>query len=746
VVASILINATWQGKTVLFASKNNKAVDVVEIRVNALGPRPVLLRMGANEYQAKLAEYLISLLAASATPSDQSKFEEASSAHDKLRAQFRQLEIKIAETIKLRNEVDQLEQKVEPVRAMLGDNVFASFRELDLEKCLAAFNDLQISVIRASKKEQSFGVRIFWPLVRKERFKELREVSIRFRGTADNLSLMLPPNELSDSTIPDWERLTSSAKVRIFEASQVVQYFHKLIELNAAAPVEQISEEKMKLAEEMEETSSLLWDKWLRLQPKRLTQKERAIISEYVSLLKMIIVANDSGQKLGSHVFHKYHQLFPQLISILPCWAITSLSARGRLPFVAGFFDLLVIDEASQCDIASAIPLLFRAKKVVIIGDPKQLRHVSSLPIKMDRQLLEKHDLVENRAAWAYSVNSAFDLASGLCLSEDIVSLRDHHRSHADIIEFSNRNFYEGRLRIATRYEKLRFLNHDDPAIRWIDVRGRVKRPSSGGAINEEEAKAVVAELERLVIKQNYQGSIGVVSPFRMQFQRINELVRLNDALLNPLIERDFLAYTAHGFQGDERDLMIFSPVVSLDTPSGALGFLRNNPNLFNVAITRARSVLVVVGDKQAAADSKVDFLSSFVEYVATLGRKRQEYSKEARDLGAEYPKVARPELVSNWEKIFYRFLYGGGLRPIPQYELEKYILDLALIDGERRLDIEVDGEHYHKNWDGELSLRDQIRNQRIIELGWDVMRFWVYQIRDDIDACISRVKKWQQH
>ena len=84
VVTSILINAARQGKTVLLASKNNKAVDVVESRVNALGPRPVLLRLGANEYQAKLAEYLVSLLAASATPGDHERYREQEAIQDKL--------------------------------------------------------------------------------------------------------------------------------------------------------------------------------------------------------------------------------------------------------------------------------------------------------------------------------------------------------------------------------------------------------------------------------------------------------------------------------------------------------------------------------------------------------------------------------------------------------------------------------------------------------------------------------------
>ncbi len=53
------------------------------------------------------------------------------------------------------------------------------------------------------------------------------------------------------------------------------------------------------------------------------------------------------------------------------------------------------------------------------------------------------------------------------------------------------------------------------------------------------------------------------------------------------------------------------------------------------------------------------------------------------------------------------------------------------------------DGEHYHKDWTGELCYRDQIRNQRLIENGWDVMRFWVYEVRDDIDGCVTKVKEW---
>src|SRR5947209_20281597 len=76
----------------------------------------------------------------------------------------------------------------------------------------------------------------------------------------------------------------------------------------------------------------------------------------------------------------KYYKLFPSLIDRLSSWAVTSLSTRGRLPLGLSFFDPVVIDEASQCDIVSALPLLFRAKPAVIMGDLKQLGHISAIP------------------------------------------------------------------------------------------------------------------------------------------------------------------------------------------------------------------------------------------------------------------------------------------------------------------------------------------------------------------------------
>ena len=175
---------------------------------------------------------------------------------------------------------------------------------------------------------------------------------------------------------------------------------------------------------------------------------------------------------------------------------------------------------------------------------------------------------------------------------------------------------------------------------------------------------------------------------------------------------------------------MIFSPVISEGTPSQSLNFLKRNRNLFNVAITRARAMLLVVGDKTVTGSCGVEYLEKFAQYVEQLTDESNLIlaAEEYVEYGPKYPESVDRSKVSDWEVLLYEALYQAGIKTIPQYSIEQYLLDLAVIDGDRRLDIEVDGERYHRNWTGELCRRDQIRNQRLYELGWDVMRFWVYE------------------
>ena len=739
VVSSILINAAKRGLRVLFTSKNNKAVDVVEERVNALGPRPILIRLGKSDKQAALAEYLTSLLASRTTDDDEQNHREAEADYAKLIAQIRQTQLRAIKVIELRNAVDAAEQQVEKLRKELGEDWFQKFRRLDAEVLKKGADRLEAAVDSADRNCQRFFTRLFWFFHRQARIESLAATA------ADSLPLLQSSNiepaalPRTDADVAGWRAVARLLAVRAEQVLAIVHYSALLAELSAGDRIEHLARNLALLSDACAGKSMRVWESWLQLAPSRLTPQDCQTLGEFRATLQLIVQANADGQHVGGQLFARYYQLFPKLVSQLPCWAVTSLSAR-RVPLEAGFFDLLVVDEASQCDIASILPLLYRTKAAVIIGDPMQLKHISAISPRRDLQLLAQHGIANIQ--WGFSENSVFDLASPLRAdAEDIVMLRDHHRSHGAIIGFSNEQFYEGRLRVATNYSRLK-LPVGQPAVRWIPIQGTVVCPGSGAMI-EAEAQAVVREIERLIIALGFKGSIGVVTPFQAQKNRIR--VILHD---HPQENRfkQVLVDTVHGFQGDERDAMIFSPVISNGMPQGALRFLRKTGNLFNVAITRARAALVVVGDRDAARASGIEHLAKFADYVAAgVAHTAPDADVVPADFdaGPAYPTVAHPERVSDWERYFYTRLHAAGLRPIPQYDEEKYTLDFALIQGHRRLNIEVDGERYHRDWNGELLRRDQLRNTRLIELGWEVMRFWVYELRDDMEACIERVKRW---
>jgi very-short-patch-repair endonuclease len=744
VVTSLLANQAWLESSVLFSSKNNHAVDVVESRINDLGPYPLLLRLGKEEHHARVAQHLTSGLAESSSPDAAARYDWLKRAHQRDCDRFAAVQRQIAAVMALRNSVDEAERSAEPARALFGDQRFAAVRSGDLDGVRRRLPVLT-GALDAARESSRTAMGRWLGDSRGRGMERVVAIARELSADAERLGVAPPSSEANPET---WDNFAKDFADRLEWAERVRAYGEGLEQLRAARPLEQLARDLTGIAEESAHTSLELWHSWLSLRPSRWTPERRKLLSEYVSLLQMIAGGDGYGEGAGRRVFRRYYSLFPKVAKILPCWAVTSLSARGRLPFEPGFFDLVVIDEASQCDIASALPLLYRARRAVIIGDPLQLRHVSTVAPQQDRLMLAAHGLAEGHAAWAYSVNSLFDLARSWCRYEDIVNLRDHHRSHRDIIAFSNRHFYRGALRIATDHERLKRPRVEGeefgPAVRWRDIKGKVIRPPGGGALNGPEAEAIVVEVRKLAVDRGYNGAIGVVTPFRAQANRIRTLVHQDRELAHRLAALQFVVDTVHGFQGDERDVIFFSPVVSVGANDNMLRFLKNHGNLFNVAITRARSELVVVGDRQAALDSGVSYLASFAEYARGLAP-REARPDTRREAGPEYPPVEHPEQVSEWERTLYRALHAAGLAPVPQYEEAPYTLDFALFQGERKLDIEVDGENYHRNWDGELCRRDQIRSRRLADLGWDILRFWVYEVRDDLEGTVRRVKEWME-
>ncbi len=743
-VSNILINAAWRGKRILFASKNNRAVEIVEARVNALGPRRTLLRLGSQRHYLQLTESLIELMSATCTQSDIEDFNDLLARHGHLSRELEKINSDEQGLVKLRNEVDRLEQSAEDARLSLSPDMFAHPERLDTKAVRKTLREVEGRIQRADQRSASLPIRVFWPTVVRSRLRRLQR-NLSDLATIHPVTGFPKPPILQESALDRIRAYCGTIRGLLEDTDRALEYRKALQRLQDANSLEELARRRANLLGRVAKNSTLLWTQWLKTQPSRLQAKDRVLLGRYKSLFQMLVETKQDGP-LASSMRKRFRNILAEFGHFMPCWAITNLSARGRIPFEPGIFDIVVFDEASQCDIASALPLLFRAKSAVVIGDSKQLSHISGLRHGQDQALLERFNLLSDCPEWAYSYQSLFDLASVQAAPEAVISLVDHHRSHADIVGFSNREFYDGRLRIATRYDQLKPPATGEPGIRWINVKGQTQRPRQGSAFNLREVERSVEVLRDLILHKGYQGTIGFVTPFSIQARALVKAIGEDAILSASLNKADFLADTVHSFQGDERDVMLFSPVLSANCHDGAKTFLRNNPNLFNVAITRARSQLIVVGDRDACIESDIGYLSRFASYSTELDRdtNRKIQTAEVR-LGPAYPAVDRPEAVSDWERHLYTALFEAGLRPVPQHPIEKYTVDFLVSAGRQRLVIEVDGERYHRNWTGELCRRDQLRNQRLFELGYDVMRFWVYEIRDDLANCVRRVKCWME-
>ncbi|MFF4836365.1 AAA domain-containing protein [Streptomyces sp. NPDC001315] len=269
-------------------------------------------------------------------------------------------------------------------------------------------------------------------------------------------------------------------------------------------------------------------------------------------------------------------------------WAVTARSPR-RFRDRAALFDLVIVDEASQCSIPDVLPLLFRARRALVIGDPMQLQHITTL---QPRQEAEAHRGAGLRASWLdehrlehrrYSAFHAAAHAAG-----ETLLLDEHFRCHPHIVGISNRHCYGDRLTVLTEPRSLRRLDGVD-AVQWLDVVGTARRGSNGSWMNEEEAQRVHLSVERLLMRLPEGSTVGVVTPFRAQKDLIAERWKH---------EGRVRVGTVHTFQGGQQDVILLSLVAGARMRPSAVNWLCREVNLWNVAITRARSHLIVFGDR----------------------------------------------------------------------------------------------------------------------------------------------------
>ena len=304
---------------------------------------------------------------------------------------------------------------------------------------------------------------------------------------------------------------------------------------------------------------------------------------------------------------------FRTLLTALPIWLINLADIQEVLPLKKDLFDLAIIDEATQCDIASCLPIFQRAHRVVISGDPNQLRHLSFLPGGRQRELLAGCGIEPGQEhRYDYRGRSILDFVNDALPSQgQVVFLDEHYRSLPPIIQFSNKRFYADSLRIMT--EKPGTAARHSLML----CNGQGHRNRAG--VNEEEANRLVSDCLLQIESEKSLGkdaghSIGILSPFRAQADYI--AAQLTKAVSLAVFEKhDILIGTAHTFQGEERDVVYISLAVDSSTHPAALRFLEK-PDVFNVSITRARVAQRVYTSIDPAQLDGSSLLRAYLQHV----------------------------------------------------------------------------------------------------------------------------------
>lgn len=376
-------------------------------------------------------------------------------------------------------------------------------------------------------------------------------------------------------------------------------------------------------------------------------------------------------------------------------WASGALSAQPELECRAGAIDLVVIEGAGRRGLAAALPLAYRAKRLVVIGDPRGPRPVASDGGPFRALAAEAGASYETLAAAGLrygedSAYSAFAAASGARPH----LLEEHDRCHPEIIGFCNRQFYGGRLIVLTRVE------HDlgqPRGLEWLDVEGRTERGPAGGALNRAEAAAVAAWVAGSGLEP---ARIGVVTPFREQARLIRRL--LSDERFGASFHAVRIG-TVHTFQGGSETLL-FSAVLAAEADPASVAWLESERSLVNVAVSRARSRLLVFGDRTQLRRLGAATLVALSEAADRRGRRR------------EPPPSALTVAL-------HASLVAHGIPASLGSVDEGYPLAITLIGADgRRIDVEVD-EFPEGDPRGRARRQAAVRDANLAELGWTVIR-----------------------
>ncbi|MGO9768746.1 MAG: AAA domain-containing protein [Roseiarcus sp.] len=393
----------------------------------------------------------------------------------------------------------------------------------------------------------------------------------------------------------------------------------------------------------------------------------------------------------------------------VPCWIMPTWRVSEQLPASLGAFDLVILDEASQSD-ARELPALLRGKKVLVVGDDRQVSPSAAFLSIANIGRLRDNFLSEFPfRAQVEPGASLYDL-SRVMFPDKYVMLKEHFRCAEPIIRFSMK-FYDEPLiplRVPKGVERL------DPPLVDILVEDGERRGKS--KVNPPEAEIIVDEIERIIndpalatIGEGHERprSIGVISLIGSEqaaFVQKRLMDRIGEAAM---VRHRIVCGDSATFQGDERDIVFLSMVADRKRKQSQTAM--QYEQRFNVALSRARDRMVLVRSVTENDLNANDLKARVIRHF-------KEPMPEANQAGAALIDLCQ----SGFERDLFSVLIERGYRVIPQVGSQGFSIDMV-VEGEsgRRLAIECDGDLYH----GPERWVDDMRRQRILErVGWT---FW---------------------
>ena len=413
----------------------------------------------------------------------------------------------------------------------------------------------------------------------------------------------------------------------------------------------------------------------------------------------------------------------------VPVWIMPLRRVLENFDATTAKFDVIIIDEASQCDMLGLVPL-YMSDQIIVVGDHEQVS-----PDAVGEALAELGRLVTTflkgiPQAQLYSgKQSIYELAQRAFSGR--IMLREHFRCDPKIISFSNRLCYGGQIVPLRETSRLQIK----PPLVAHRVAGTAHNKT-----NQDEAvtiaSLIAASLEQPEYQLNSIGkpvSIGVIAMVGSdQPEAIRRIIL--EKIEPRLIERHrIVCGSPPQFQGDERDLIFVSMVDSL-SEEGTLRIRTEDrfKQRFNVAASRARDQMWVVYSLDPSVDLKA-------------GDLRRELIEHAIDPDAVEKKIEDAVRLSEseFEKRVLTRLVGEGYHVIPQYQVGRHRIDLVVADGPNRLAVELDGEQSHPP----SQLAADMERQAMLErAGWRFVRIRGSRFfRDEESALIPLYQTFQR-